>query len=468
MRILGIILLMTFGVQLFAQSDSLILSQKQFKEILENYHPIAIKANLLSTKGKQEVRKARGGFDPKVQSDYQIKEYKGYEYFNNLNAALKVPTWFGVELKAGIDRNQGEYLNPQNSVPDGGLVFAGISVPVGKNLILDKRRAVLKQAKIYAESTEAERAIIMNDLYFEATKMYWYWVQAWNDLKIHELSVTIADMRFRAIKTSFEFGDKPAIDTLEAFIQLQSRQVNRNQALLDFTNRSLDLSNYLWAENIVPLELADGVHPPRTEMHDDLNEVTAVEYAALIQNVSEEHPALQLYNFKQKDLEVEQTLKKQNLLPTINLKYNALNEPVGNNPFTEYDSDNYKFGFEFEFPLFLRKETGSLKLNQIKIQELELTRQEKLLSIQNKLNSYFNFHENLQDQVALNLSIVSNYEDLLSGEKQKFESGESSLFLINSREKNLFKAQLKLNSMTAKYHIANAGVYWAAGVLYKH
>jgi outer membrane protein TolC len=54
----------------------------------------------------------------------------------------------------------------------------------------------------------------------------------------------------------------------------------------------------------------------------------------------------------------------------------------------------------------------------------------------------------------------------LQGEQQKFRAGESSLFLVNSRETNFIDAQVKLIELLGKFQIARVGVIWAAGELY--
>jgi outer membrane protein TolC len=52
---------------------------------------------------------------------------------------------------------------------------------------------------------------------------------------------------------------------------------------------------------------------------------------------------------------------------------------------------------------------------------------------------------------------------LLQGEKRKFEEGESSLFLVNSRETSLITAEIKLISLLGKYQKAKAGLLMAIG-----
>jgi outer membrane protein TolC len=59
--------------------------------------------------------------------------------------------------------------------------------------------------------------------------------------------------------------------------------------------------------------------------------------------------------------------------------------------------------------------------------------------------------------------MVNNYEQLRNGEVQKFEAGESSIFLINSRETKLIEAQAKLIDLQGKYEKEKATLIWAAG-----
>ena len=52
---------------------------------------------------------------------------------------------------------------------------------------------------------------------------------------------------------------------------------------------------------------------------------------------------------------------------------------------------------------------------------------------------------------------------LLALENSRFQLGESSLFLLNSREVKLIEAQIKLVKFQAELYTAQAAVEWAAG-----
>ncbi len=451
---------------LIGQETTTIFTQGQLLWYVKNYHPISIQGELLLSKGESTVRKAKGGFDPYIYGNMDQKYYDEKEYYSILNGGLKIPTWYGIELKTGYDQNTGEFLNPENNVPSNGLWYAGISVPLGQGLFLDKRRATLKQAQIFSEATQAEQKQLMNNLYFDAVKQYWKWVEAWNHYLIYKESEELAQERFEGVKKSFEFGDNPAIDTLEAFLQVQNRQMYLNQSILYYQNATLELSNYLWFSNNTPLEISDSLRPPALK---DLQIQAVIPSAALqarVEQLGVSHPAMQLYDFKLSSMDIDRKLKAEGLKPKINLNYNAINEPVGLDLGNNYNIQNYKWGFEVGFPLFLREQRGDLQLTKIKIQETELGQQQKLLELQNKLRKYFNEQVNLDTQITLFISAVGNYELLLKGEKQKFNTGESSLFLINSREMNVIQARLKLTELITKYNISQIGFEWAAGSLF--
>ncbi|MFT5512808.1 MAG: outer membrane protein TolC [Bacteroidia bacterium] len=453
---------------IFGQATVRQFSQEQLLWFVKNYHPISIQAELTIKRGESTVRQARGGFDPYLSGRFDQKQFDDKNYYSLLQGGLKIPTWYGVSVKSGYDQNSGILLNPENDVPNGGLWYGGIELTLGKGLFIDNRRAALKQAKIFSESTYSEQQMIMNDLYFDAVKQYWKWQQAWNQLLIYEESLQLAQTRFVAVKGSHRFGDKPAIDTLEAFIWVQNRQMNRDASALAYQNATLSLSNFLWFENNTPLVITDSLIPTSLESIVENNPIVYDTLESLMLALPTIHPAMQLYRFKLADIGIDRRMNVEALKPTLNVQYNLLNEPVGSNVITGLSSQNSKVGVFAGFPLFLRKQRGDLQLTDLKIQETELGQQQKLLELQNNLRAYYNEQLVLNSQVALYTDAVSNSNRLLAGEKQKFSAGESSVFMVNTRENYVISTRLKLIELITKYQVAQTGIFWAAGQLYEN
>ncbi|MFZ4634633.1 MAG: TolC family protein [Saprospiraceae bacterium] len=104
-------------------------------------------------------------------------------------------------------------------------------------------------------------------------------------------------------------------------------------------------------------------------------------------------------------------------------------------------------------------------MNAIKIAQTDFALQQKRVDIENKMRAYLNELQNLQKQIDLYQSITNNYRALLDGENEKFRFGESSVFLINTREQRWLEAQIKLFKLQSEYRKTEAGLLWASGVL---
>ncbi len=437
--------------------------QLLFEEYLgyvKQHHPLLKQANLNLTIGEAYLLKARGGFDPKIEVDYDRKKFKNIEYYDQLNAAFKIPTWYGVEFKANFEQNSGEFLNPNLTVPEDGLYSAGVSFSLAQGLLINDRMAMLKKAKFFREQTKAERDLIVNELIFEAAKTYFEWVEATNEQKIYRNYLENALIRFNGIKRSIEAGDKAAIDSTEARITFQNRKLSLEAATLKRQKAALKISNYLWV-NDIPMELRDNVLPV-------MPEVTTLETSLMLEGITDAealiaaHPKMRSLDYKIKSLKVDRNLKRNKLLPKLNLQYNFLSTTY--DQISKFNTANYKSGLTFSTPLFLRKERGELRLAKAKIQDMRFERASTSLSIQNKMRAATTEIASLEKQNTLINTIVTDYTALVTAEERKFSLGESSLFLINSREKSLINARLKENSLKVKLLSSNAGLFNAAGL----
>jgi len=462
-KIILVLFLLRFG-SVMAQTDSLTeFSFQKYIDIVKLHHPISRQAELQNAYGEANLLKAKGAFDPKLQTEVSQKYFNDKSYYNLIDGGLKIPTWFGIELKTGYEVNDGEFLNNQNQTPNSGLLYAGISLPIGNGLIIDKRRAELKKAKIYLNSTSAQRQILLNQLILEAGIVYWEWYESYQKLQVLENAVSVAKDRQKAVSQSAKFGDRPSIDTLEASIQLQNRQLNLQQAQLSYKNASALLSIYIWADGSIPLEVDQNTVPSSLDVTAGI--ATDLSYYALIDTQVFQHPELVLYANKLEQLEIQKKLNKEQLKPTLNLKYNPITEPISGDPLGNYSVNNYTWGIEFSMPLLLRKERGNLNTTNLQIQDLELDFQNKQASLIFKAKANLNAWQTAFEQVELYQQTVEDTRRLFEGEQTLFFNGERSLFMVNAREQSYIKAQQKLIELFAKNQIAKLKTIYTFGLL---
>ncbi len=443
--------------------DSLIFSYSDFIEIVRNHHPLALNAELKISEGEAQLLLAKGGFDPKVLANIAQKNYNDQQYYSKFYGGLKIPTWFGLEFQGGYEQNQGNYLNLESTNPNGGLIYTGVSLTLGQGLLMDKRRAELKKAKLYQKITEADKTLLMNELVYEASLAYWKWFKVYNSVLVHQEAFKLAIQRFEGVKDMAFFGERPNIDTVEAGIQVQNRLLSLQQAQLDFRNASALLSVYLWSEGIVPLELNETTTPH--VMRNVTGNSVSMEVYAQRDSLLVLHPELQKSMLKIDQIEIEKRWKKEKLKPVLNLTYNPITEPVGGQTITNFSLNNYTWGMEFKMPIFLREERGSLKLTDIELQQSRFDLSQKQAAFRFKITAAINQWQTTKQQVDLYTQTVESYLKLLEGERELFDNGESSLFMINSREMGYIKAKIKLIELLTKNREAELKTRYSLGSL---
>jgi outer membrane protein TolC len=91
----------------------------------------------------------------------------------------------------------------------------------------------------------------------------------------------------------------------------------------------------------------------------------------------------------------------------------------------------------------LRKERADLKLAKLKLKDTEYEMISTKVTLQNKIQALKKELASLSVQNSIFEDVLEDYEQMLTAEERKFTLGESSLFLVNSREGKLIDAKLK-------------------------
>ena len=442
-------------MQSFAQENPNELSYNEYLGYVKKFHPLVKTANLELSKAQANLMLARGGFDPKIDVDFTKKEFINTEYYSILNSSFKIPTWYGIEIKAGFDNNDGVYLNPQNNVPNQGLTSFGITIPLAQGLLINQRMADLRKAKIQVQMSQSERKLQAILVLYDASLAYFNWKRSFSEMKLYDNYVKNAQIRFKGIKSLIDEGDKPAIDSIEAGIIVKNRLLSLEDATMKLLKAKLELSNFLWLENNIPLEISETLIPEENlqfTIQETLRTNDLLDADFSLNN----HPKINVLQSKIEILTVEQKLKANMLLPQIDVGYSYLSEPS----FIEnYQFENYMVGVNFYFPLFLRKERGNLKLAKLKVQETEFALDLEKVQLSNKIEAQKIEIQSLERQKLLINDLVRDNLTMLSSEERLFSFGESSIFLINSRENNLVTAQLSAIVLENRFYVSNSELF---------
>lgn len=429
--------------------DTLRMSHKEFISIVKSYHPLAYSYRLQNQIAEAEIQKARGNFDPMLDGKNGSKTIDGTQYYKETNVGLDIPTWYGIELSGSYNYINGEKLN--NSDTKGGLYQFGVTLPLAKNLLYDKRRAMLDQAKFALEMTQAEQRLLTNELLLNADNAYWNWVRLYENYLLQSQTVAVNEQRFILTKKTYEYGERAAIDTTEVASQLQSFVVEKENAYLSFLKATQELSLFLWTENQQPYHIEQLIVPSERITQAESYDNYGVLLALIDQRSMNQHAALQYYQQKNNILESERRLKRQSLLPKLDFTYNFFNKENYRAELIPFFQNNYQYGLKLEIPLFLRQARADYKIAKYKIEQNQLDVDYKQQELQAKITAYKNEVLSYQSQIKVMQNNIENYKRLLYAEEIRFSNGESSLFLINSRENKLLEAEQKLLDLRLKF-----------------
>jgi outer membrane protein TolC len=431
-----------------------------FYTVVLDHHPVARQAALLSEMARQEIRLARGAFDPKLDFALSRKQFQGKTYYDQTDAQIYFPSQFPLNPKVGIERNRGTLLNPSETIPGERQLFAGISMPLVRGLFTDDRRADLQRAKLFQTLAEADQIKMVNKVLLQAAKEYWQWYHAYYNYRLLNRATAVASEIFSRVKMNQSYGEAAAIDTVQAKITLQTRLVEQQEALLAFQNAGITLSNFLWDDQGQPLQLAPHVAPTAAVQDGEILSLKTAEDLAV--TARENHPDLRKIRTEIEQLRVDEALAKEFLKPRLDLDYAMLAEPSRN--FSLDPVNDYKLGLDFSFPILLRKERSKLAQTRLKITGTQYEQTLAEREIVNEVNATFNQLANTGIILGQQTEMVNLYDRILNAELLNLEQGESDLFKINIQLEKLIQAQSKLLKLQAEYEKLKAQLYWAAGV----
>ncbi|NMM49003.1 TolC family protein [Marinigracilibium pacificum] len=441
-RLVKLLLLLVCAFQINGQ-DSLALVD--VIKLIDN-HPEAGRIWLSVKEAEAELQAKRGSFDPKLYGKFDTKKFNGSDYYTHREGGISIPTAAaGLDFKAGFEQNEGYYLNPELTVPDEGLWKAGLSFDLGRGLFRDEERTDLKNASLKVDKANAEANININELIFSAASAYFEWQAAYEYLQLQQELISIGTQRFSGVKRSAELGDYAAVDTLEALTQLTQRQTDLLEAKLMFELLSQRLDLYLWQDSLeVAQNIAANKKPEEKLIEPIVN--------GMVDSLAYDHPISRYYQSEIAILENTTSLMRQRLLPEIKLEGYYLFSDFENESLNKTNAidENFYAGINVNFPILLRKERGSLNIQKARLEMTSLQWRYKQNEWLTKQRLAFTQWENLIKQLETVRKNAEYFRLMMEAERRLFEAGESTLFLVFSRENKYMEAQIKLINMTRK------------------
>jgi outer membrane protein TolC len=450
---------------LHAQS-SRALSEKAFIQVLLQNHPKARRAMLQREVGLLEINAAKGAFDPQVGAAFYRKEFQDKIYYNKLDAGLVQPFRFlGMDIQAGLELNNGTFLNPERNTPVAGLAYAGLKLPLLQGMMMDRRRTDLQLSNLFKDRTDIQFADVQNDLLIDGLKAYWNLVKV--QQKIQLLSGILENNRlvFQGIKLAFLQGDRPAIDTVEAFQQYQRILLQFNKEQISMQSALNLLQSYTFNESGGGMALQINIVP--SEFGEALINTPELKQMLEVQNLLDLHPGIRLLRNEADRLNTQLRWERERLKPRLDVHYNLLAD-TGMSPLEQtFFNDNYQVGVTLQFPLLFRNARARTEQFKIYIRQNQFALSDEFNYLENAVEASTFAMNNLKEQVALAQSITSDAKRLYDAEVTRFSLGESSVFLVNTRELQYLHAQNTLIDLQTEEIMQTYRLMFDLGILFR-
>ncbi len=399
--------------------------------------------------GAKRLEKA-GAFDPVLTS---INEYlRVQDIFTPGEAKDAVHNESRVSLltRSGISVFTGMRLNPNDTktpfVPTGksGEYFAGVAVPLMRGLRINEKTAAEQQAKLGEPLATQVFGSTRLEVLLKAAAVYWDWVGAKARVDIAKNLLLIAKARVDQIKGRVQKGDLPALDIAESEQEIQRRQAALVRSERDFQKASLLLSVFLWDESGAPRVVPSLQEVPA--LQPEPRELTNGEWIEGRKLALELRPELKKIILEREQAKIDLRLAENMILPAMDayLTQGADTGPQGIGPVV-------RAGMAVSLPLRQRTARGQAQAARLKIQKLTLDEKAERQRIQAEVDDTVSAINTSYERWVSTLLEVKKAKQVEEGERLRFGAGDSTLFLVNQRERMSAEAQMRLAEVHVDY-----------------
>lgn len=435
------------------------LTLEDVLRLVRQHHPKLRSADAQRRIAAEKRLEKQGAFDPvfvtgtdwlRFNSEIDAKTLRGKPATSRIaDAEVEFLTRYGLKVAAGTRFNLGKVKAPLAPTGSGGEYFVEFKMPLLRGARINEKSAAERQAFLGEPLADTEYEATRLALVLKAAESYWDWVAAKRKWDVARDLLSLATFRAQAVRDRVNAGDLPAIDATEADLEVQRRQGGLTKAERDLQKAAFKLSLSLWSPDgqqvmspepsQVPVNFANPI--PFTDQQ--LREGQ--------QLATQRRPELQALGINRQITEVDLALAKNQRLPAVDFTFSP-GRDVGAGAI----GSTVKAGVSLTLPLRQRTADGRIGQASYKIQKIEFdtVNEKQRISTEvqdaiSAINTTYERYRAAEREVALAVQLEE-------GERTKFQLGDSTLFLVNQRERATAEARVKLIEIQAEYEQAVA------------
>lgn len=428
------------------------LTLEIYLRAVERNFPGLVSAEDQRRSSNANVLEKKGVFDPLFSTE------DGYTRMQNTShigvpkrvlfnyPKIEVPFQSGVRAFAQYRYNPNSSQSPYIETGEGGEYSAGIFVPLLRGFKWNEQSVGLMQAKFGVQLAQQSFFLTRLDTLVKAGASYWNWVGAKLKTDVSKHILGLSNVIVDVAQQQERSGDLARIYVTEAEEDVARRNADMSQATRDFQRSSFRLSALLFDMGGIPLPLPTEENVPDTIPEPQPFSENETEHQVL--TALNTRPELKAIDVQKKMADVDLKLAQNQLLPAVNAVYTEGYD-------TGYNGIHnvYRGQVTISEPLLLRTAKGKVAAAKLRIDKLAKDRQAEEQRIRNEVYDAISAINLCYQRVhALDLQ-VQKAQQVYLGERERFAVGDSTVFLMAERERQLNEARIRLIDSQIEYHL---------------
>ncbi len=410
---------------------------------------------------------------------------------NNFTFSQKTP-WQGTRLEAAFNNGRLSTSNPfsgLNPFTQSALVLS-LTQPLLRGRKIDNDRNQIRLRRKQIDISEADYELRVIQVVTLVTQGYWNLVAARQDIDVKKQSVDLAKDQFERSKRQIDAGTLAPVELSGALAELERRQDSYYSSIGLVTEVENNLKGLLaggrdqaiWEDEVIPVETRNSAPPAL----DDLK--------GIIKAAVERRPELKNLRLRLEANEFQKDLAKNQLLPGANLTAGytmaglAGDRSQAKNPFfggiaganvppsfiggygttlSSLFGQNYsswQAGLQIDWTVRNRAAQESLAQTKLSERALGLQRARAEQSIEAEVRNALQALRTAEQRIVAAEASVKAAKEKLDSEQRLFETGESTNFLVLTRQNEYADSQRRSLVGRLDFNKAIAQLQQALGV----
>lgn len=406
---------------------------------------------------------AEGGFDTTMKMLTRWSVAGLYEN-QNYDVSIEQPTGlWGATFFGGWRRGTGKYpvYEGKSMTASDGEFRGGVSVPLWRNGPIDRRRASLAQAELGKIIAGHEYDAALLEVRRVTSHRYWDWVLAGARRAVAQELLSVAERRDMGIRERAAAGDIAPIDTTDNQRSILERKERLIAADRMLEQSAIQLSLYYRdpdSEPRMPLkeQLPEGFPEPKYPELTDPH--IAIEKARHLR------PELNRLEKQLRQAEIEREWASNQQAPALDISLMGAQD-LGTSTSNLVNREEVYAGISIELPLQRRVAKGRTQIASANVQRLTLDYRLFSDRIAAEVKDAISAIKAAEQRITVVRQQQKAASQLAEGERSRFELGDSTLFLVDTRELANGDAALAEAEALSAYFKAMADYRAALGIL---